>query len=136
MGAEESYVDPAEMTSFVRRTHAVADRFETMRAGTGVGRMSFGPLPASLQLWDVYQQVAEDLADGFDQMAQILVEAANACVEAFNLLCEIIFEFILWYLAELIIAAVAAAVSFGASAVAFAVRALLEPLPERGRDGH
>jgi hypothetical protein len=75
----------------------------------------------------------EDLADGFKQLAEILVEAANASVEAFNLLCEIIFEFILWYVAELIIAAVAAAVSFGASAVAFAVRAVARLAATLGR---
>ncbi|MEV0562955.1 WXG100 family type VII secretion target [Dactylosporangium sp. NPDC050588] len=82
---------------------------------------------------DDFIDAVKDLADGFDQMAQILVEAANASVEAFNLLCEIIFEFILWYLAELIIAAVAAAVSFGASAVAFAVRAIARLAATLGR---
>lgn len=80
-----------------------------------------------------FADAVEDLADGFEQLAKVLVEAANACVEAFNLLCEIIFEFILWYLAELIIAAVAAAVSFGASAVAFAVRAVARLAATLGR---
>jgi hypothetical protein len=72
MPTDESYVDPAEMTAFVNRTHAVADGFEHLKdggTGTGVGRMAFGLLPASFQLWDVYQQVAEacrtGLTDGF-----------------------------------------------------------------------
>ncbi|GIJ49466.1 hypothetical protein Val02_63520 [Virgisporangium aliadipatigenens] len=71
-----------------------------------------------------FSGAVDELGEGFDELAKILVEAAKASVDAFNLLCEIIFEFILWYVAELIIAAVAAAVSFGASAVAFAVRAV------------
>lgn len=75
----------------------------------------------------------DELGDGFEELAKILVEAANASVDAFNLLCEIIFEFLLWYLAELIIAAVAAAVSFGVSAVAFAVRTVARLAATLGR---
>ncbi|GAA1499651.1 hypothetical protein GCM10009827_002600 [Dactylosporangium maewongense] len=78
MAGQDSYVDPAEMTAFVGRTHGVADRFETMRAsgaGTEVGRMSFGLLPASFQLWDIYQQVAEacrtGLSDGYEAFEEI-----------------------------------------------------------------
>jgi hypothetical protein len=84
MPADESYVDPAEMSAFVHRTHAVADRFEDLKAGgagTEVGRMSFGLLPASFQLWDVYQQVAEacrhGLSDGFAAFEEIAAGVAD-----------------------------------------------------------
>lgn len=78
MTAPDSYIDPAEMSAFVTRTHAVADRFENLKdggAGTEVGRSSFGILPASFQLWDIYQQVAEacltGLSDGFAAFEEI-----------------------------------------------------------------
>ncbi|MEV4508543.1 hypothetical protein AB0K00_06250 [Dactylosporangium sp. NPDC049525] len=84
MPTDESYVDPAEMTAFVNRTHAVADRFEHLQgsgAGTEVGRMAFGLLPASFQLWDVYQQVAEacrtGLSDGFAAFEDVAAGVAD-----------------------------------------------------------
>ncbi|MFF5228810.1 hypothetical protein [Dactylosporangium sp. NPDC000521] len=78
MAGQDSDVDPAAMTAFAGRTHGVADRFETMRAGgagTEAGRMPFRPLPASFQPRDICQQVAEacrtGLSDGYEAFEEI-----------------------------------------------------------------
>lgn len=62
------------------------------------------------------------LAEGLNAAKEVLVEAANAAVDAFNLLCELIFEFLTAFLIEALIAAAAALLSFGASIAAFVVR--------------
>jgi uncharacterized protein YukE len=74
------------------------------------------------QTMETVEKAIGDLAEGLDETAQVLVEAANAAVAAFNLLLEIIIEFLIWFLTELIIAAAASVLSLGASLAAWAVR--------------
>ncbi|MGX7670514.1 WXG100 family type VII secretion target [Plantactinospora sp. DSM 117369] len=68
------------------------------------------------------EETIRQLAEGLNAAKEVLIEAANAAVDAFNLLCELIFEFLTAFLIEAIIAAAAAFFSFGASIAAFVVR--------------
>ncbi|MBQ1041985.1 MULTISPECIES: WXG100 family type VII secretion target [unclassified Micromonospora] len=70
------------------------------------------------------EEAMEELAKGLDGTKEVLVDAANAAVDAFNLLVELILEFLLWFLTEVIIAAVAAVLSAGVSLAATVVRVL------------
>jgi uncharacterized protein YukE len=79
------------------------------------------------------EEAIEELARGLDGAKVVLVDAANAAVEAFNLLLELIAEFILWMLAEFIIAAAASVLSFGASIAAWVARTLARVAGTLGR---
>lgn len=79
------------------------------------------------------EETIRELADGLTAAKEVLVEAAHAAVDAFNLLCELIFEFLVAFLIEAIIAAAAAVLSFGASIAAFVVRWLARLAMTLGR---
>ncbi|MFY1668966.1 WXG100 family type VII secretion target [Plantactinospora sp. WMMB334] len=79
------------------------------------------------------EETVRQLAEGLNAAKEVLVEAANAAVDAFNLLCELIFEFLVAFLIEAIIAAAAAFLSFGASIAAFVVRWLARLAMTLGR---
>lgn len=68
------------------------------------------------------EEAIGSLSESLSAAKDVLVAAANAAVDAFNLLLELIFEFLVALLIEAVIAAAAAALSFGASLAAFAVR--------------
>ncbi|NES13338.1 MULTISPECIES: WXG100 family type VII secretion target [Micromonospora] len=79
------------------------------------------------------EEAIEELAKGLDGTKEVLVDAANAAVDAFNLLVELILEFLLWFLTEVIIAAVAAFLSAGISLAATVVRVLARLATTVGR---
>ncbi|MEE6257529.1 WXG100 family type VII secretion target [Plantactinospora sonchi] len=79
------------------------------------------------------EESIRQLADGLTAAKEVLVEAANAAVDAFNLLCELILEFLTAFLIEALIAAAAAFLSFGASIAAFIVRWLARLAMTLGR---
>jgi WXG100 family type VII secretion target len=79
------------------------------------------------------EEAIEELAKGLDGTKEVLVDAANAAVEAFNLLVELILEFLLWFLTEVIIAAVAAVLSAGVTLAATVVRVLARLATTVGR---
>ena len=79
------------------------------------------------------EEAIEELAKGLDGTKEVLVDAANAAVDAFNLLVELILEFLLWFLTEVIIAAVAAVLSAGVSLAATVVRVLARLATTVGR---
>jgi WXG100 family type VII secretion target len=79
------------------------------------------------------EQAIEELAKGLDGTKEVLVDAANAAVDAFNLLVELILEFLLWFLTEVIIAAVAAVLSAGVTLAATVVRVLARLATTVGR---
>ena len=68
------------------------------------------------------EEAIGSLSGSLGAAKDVLVEAANAAVDAFNLLLELIFEFLVALAIEALVAAAAAALSFGASIAAFAVR--------------
>ncbi|MFG3297743.1 WXG100 family type VII secretion target [Micromonospora chersina] len=79
------------------------------------------------------EEAIEELAKGLDGTKEVLVDAANAAVDAFNLLVELILEFLLWFLTEVIIAAVAAVLSAGVTLAATVVRVLARLATTVGR---
>ncbi|ROT32505.1 WXG100 family type VII secretion target [Micromonospora sp. HM5-17] len=93
-----------------------------------------GPAQEAFQtgLGNVEESIRQ-LAQGLAAAKDVLVEAANAAVDAFNLLCELIFEFLTAFLIEALIAAAAAFLSFGASIAAFIVRWLARLAMTLGR---
>jgi WXG100 family type VII secretion target len=96
----------------------LADRRRLAESWTGQTATAFQGSMQSVE------EAIEELAQGLAGAKEVLVDAANASVDAFNLLLELIFEFILWFCAELIIALAASVVSFGASLAAWAARTL------------
>ncbi|KKK07115.1 WXG100 family type VII secretion target [Micromonospora sp. HK10] len=82
---------------------------------------------------EAVEEAIEELAKGLDGTKEVLVDAANAAVEAFNLLVELILEFLLWFLTEVIIAAVAAVLSAGVTLAATVVRVLARLATTVGR---
>lgn len=82
---------------------------------------------------EAVEEAIEELAKGLDGTKEVLVDAANAAVDAFNLLVELILEFLLWFLTEVIIAAVAAVLSAGVTLAATVVRVLARLATTVGR---
>ncbi|MGC4895563.1 WXG100 family type VII secretion target [Micromonospora sp. DT31] len=96
----------------------VADRARLRGAWDGDAAEKFHATMASIEA------AMDELAEGLDGTKEVLVDAANAAVDAFNLLVELILEFLLWFLTEVIIAAVAAVLSAGVTLAATVVRVL------------
>ena len=131
--------DPDDLIRGAERCVAVGEQVREIAASQTSDRARLA------QLWSgetatVFQEslssvekAIEELAAGLDGAKLILVDAANAAVDAFNLLLELIAEFILWMLAEFIIAAAASVVSFGASIAAWAARTLARVAATLGR---
>ncbi|MER7455568.1 WXG100 family type VII secretion target [Micromonospora sp. NPDC126480] len=105
----------------------IADRARLRGAWSGDAAESFH---ASMQS---VEEAIEELARGLEGTKEVLVDAANAAVDAFNLLVELILEFLLWFLTEVIIAAVAAVLSAGVSLAATVVRVLARLAATVGR---
>ncbi|MEH0823104.1 MULTISPECIES: WXG100 family type VII secretion target [Micromonospora] len=105
----------------------IADRARLRGAWDGDAAEKFH---ASMQS---IEEAMDDLAAGLDGTKQVLVDSANAAVDAFNLLVELILEFLLWFLTEVIIAAVAAVLSAGVSLAATVVRVLARLATTVGR---
>ncbi|MGC4774846.1 WXG100 family type VII secretion target [Micromonospora chalcea] len=105
----------------------VADRARLRGAWDGDAADKFHASMESIE------EAMEELAKGLDGTKEVLVYAANAAVDAFNLLVELILEFLLWFLTEVIIAAVAAVLSAGVSLAATVVRVLARLATTVGR---
>ncbi|MCW3820233.1 WXG100 family type VII secretion target [Micromonospora sp. DR5-3] len=105
----------------------VADRARLRGAWDGDAAEKFHASMESVE------QAIEELAKGLDGTKEVLVDAANAAVDAFNLLVELILEFLLWFLTEVIIAAVAAFLSAGVTLAATVVRVLARLATTVGR---
>ncbi|MEV5690621.1 WXG100 family type VII secretion target [Micromonospora globbae] len=105
----------------------IADRARLRGAWTGDAAEKFHESMESVE------EAIEELAKGLDGTKEVLVDAANAAVEAFNLLVELILEFLLWFLTEVIIAAVAAVLSAGVTLAATVVRVLARLATTVGR---
>ncbi|MGR6316700.1 WXG100 family type VII secretion target [Micromonospora soli] len=105
----------------------IADRARLRGAWDGDAADKFHESMAAVE------EAIEELAKGLDGTKEVLVDAANAAVDAFNLLVELILEFLLWFLTEVIIAAVAAVLSAGVTLAATVVRVLARLATTVGR---
>ncbi|MBE1487667.1 WXG100 family type VII secretion target [Plantactinospora soyae] len=121
--------DPDDLMRGAERCLAASTDVLGIAAGQTSDRSRLQPPAWGGEAADAFQtgltnieELIRQLGDGLAAAKEVLVEAANAAVDAFNLLCELIFEFLTAFLIEAIIAAAAAFLSFGASIAAFAVR--------------
>jgi WXG100 family type VII secretion target len=104
------------------RVGALADQQFAQRQALAAPVWGGPAAEAFQQAMDELEQQLRDLGRLLDAGREVLQEASNTAVDAFNLLLELIFEFLVAFFIEAIIAAAAAALSFGASVAAFAVR--------------
>ncbi|MEV4135998.1 hypothetical protein AB0J72_27995 [Dactylosporangium sp. NPDC049742] len=84
MAGQDSYVDPAEMTAFVGRTHGVADRFETMRAGgagTDVTDVQLDPRAMRFGSRDLAADILQAVKRAQDDAAELSKEAVKALLD-------------------------------------------------------
>lgn len=80
-------------------------------------------------------ELFDGLNQAFDGTKDLLVQAADAAVAAFNLLIDLIVELLIWWATDLILAAALTVVSFGASWIAAGVKATAEALAGMARAG-
>lgn len=73
------------------------------------------------------------LIEAVDGTKELLVQSANAAVEAFNLLLQLIIELILWLMTDLILAFALSVVTFGASVAAGIAKATADAAIALGR---
>lgn len=73
---------------------------------------------------DQLEKAGQSLAQGMDNVKELLVTAANGAVEAFNLILDLIIDVVLFILTDFIISAALSVISFGASIAAWIAKSL------------
>lgn len=123
-GDPDDLVRAAEVWSnAAEQVRAVAEEQQYGRSVLGETWTGDGNAAFDSQLRQ-FEQAVEQLAGAAEGTSGVLVEAANAAVEAFNLIVELIIELLLWIVADLVAAAALAAFTFGASLAAGFAKAL------------